>query len=134
MKFIQAKHPAVCWPLLPWFVEGDQTREEIFMELYGRLEQDPENTFVEIALDGDICKGVLIAYNFSNSNDAIWIWQARAAKGFRYQKDMFSHLKEWSKNKNKKVMRMETHNDKLEKLYSRKFGFTKNGDVMECAV
>lgn len=131
MKFIQAKHPAICWPLLPWFVEGNQTRQEIFLELYGRLEQEPENTFVEIALDDQICKGILMAYVSENH---VWIWQARAAKGFAFQKEMFSHLKEWAKSKNKKVMRMGTHNDRLEKLYSRKFGFSKNGDVMECVV
>ena len=101
------------------------------MELYGRLEQDPENTFVHVALDEEICKGVLIAYN---SKDSVWIWQARAAKNFKYQKDMFSHLKRWAKNKNKKVMRMETHNEKLEKFYKHRFGFTKIGDVMECTI
>ncbi len=130
MRFIQAKHPAICWPLLPWFVEGTQTREEIFMELYGRLEQDTDNTFVEIAIDGGICKGILIAYN---NNDHVCIWQARAGNGFKESKEMFNHLKVWAKGKSG-VMRLKTSNERLEKFYSRRFGFSKVGDMMECAV
>ena len=99
MKFIQAKHPAICWPLLPWFVEGNQTRQEIFLELYERLEKDPDNTFVEVALDGDIAKAVLIAYK---DGDSVWIWQARSSVSFRHGKVMLRHLRQWAKELEKK--------------------------------
>ena len=128
MKFIQAQHPAICWPLLPWFVEGDQTREEIFMELYGRLEQEPENTFVEIALDDDICKGVLIAYV---SGDHVWVWQARTAKRFNYQKEMFEHLQIWSNDKGISKLRAICYGDKSTKLFMRRFGFKKDGQEIQ---
>ena len=96
MKFIQAKHPAICWPLLPWFIEGSQSREDIFLELYERLENDPDNTFVEIAMEGEMCKAVLIAH----ASDCIWIWQARSVEGFEHSKKMLNDLMIWAKDKN----------------------------------
>lgn len=124
MRFIQAKHPAICWPLLPWFVEGDQTRKEIFMELYGRLEQEPENTFVEVVLDGDMCKGVLVGYV---SGDHIWIWQARAKKDFKQGKRMFGDLIAWATRKGKNELRAGCSKNKNMKLFMRRFGFKKDG-------
>ncbi len=124
MKFLQTKHPAICWPLLPWFVEGDQAREEIFLELYGRLEQDPDNTFVEIALDGEICKGVLIAYTL---NDSVWIWQARTAKDFNQSEKMLDDLINWTKTKNITKLRAQCSKDKAEKIFMRRYGFKKDG-------
>lgn len=128
MRFIQAKHPAVCWPLLPWFIEGNQTREEIFMELYGRLEQKPDNTFVEIALEGGICKGILIAYV---SDDHVWIWQARAAKDFRQGRKMFDDLISWSRERGIKKLRAGCSKDKNMKHIMRRFGFEKNGKEIQ---
>ncbi len=124
MRFIQAKHPAICWPLLPWFVEGNQTREEIFMELYGRLEQDPEDTFVEIALDSEICKAILIGYVL---DDHIWIWQARSQKGFQQSEKMLDDLMSWAKNKNITELRAQCSRNKAKRIFMRRYGFKKDG-------
>lgn len=128
LKYIRAKHPAICWPLLPWFVEGDQTREEIFLELYGRLEQDPDDIFVEIALDGDICKGILISYV---SDDHIWIWQARTAKDFRQPEKLLDDLISWAKQKKITKLRAGCSNDKSMKLFMRRYGFKKEGSEIQ---
>ena len=131
IRYINAKHPAICWPLLPWFVEDDNTVQEIFLELYGRLEQCPEDTYVDIALDGDRCRAILIAYV---SGDEVWIWQARVSKDFKEQKKMFNRLKKWARDKGKEYIRMKTNTDKLERFYERRYNFHKNGDFMELAI
>ena len=101
------------------------------MELYGRLEKDPDNTYVDIALDGSKCRAVIIAYT---SNDYVWIWQSRSTKKFKNQKEMINRLKLWAKHKKAKNVKMQTYNNKLEKFYNRRYGFTKHGDTMELAV
>ena len=131
MKYIRAKHPAICWPLLPWFIEGNQTREEIFLELYARLEQESEDTFVEVALEGDFCKGMLVAYIL---DEHLWIWQARASQGFKHSRDVFDHAVQWAKERGIKAVRMETYDKRFEKLYKRRYGFHKVGKVMERAI
>jgi hypothetical protein len=131
IRYLNAKHPAICWPLLPWFVEDDKTVQEIFLELYGRLEKQPEDTYVDIAMDGDKCMAILIAY----INDGeVWIWQARVSKNFKKQKQMFNRLKKWSSEKDVKYIRMKTSGERLEKFYKRRYRFHKNGDIMELAI
>lgn len=124
MKYLQAKHPAVCWCLLPWFVEGNQTREEIFMELYERLETNPEDTYIEIALCGEICKGVLIGYI---DGDHVWIWQAHAAKDFKKSHKMLNNMMKWAKAKGITRLKAECTKDRNERLIMRRFGFKKDG-------
>lgn len=131
MHYLRAKHPAIAWCLIPWFVEGNQTREEIFMELYGRLEQDPDNVYIDIALEGEICKGVLIA---TKDDDGVWVWQARKSDGFKKSKEMFSRMVDWAKESGATSLRLKTDDGKLEKLYSRRYGFAKSGDYMEKAI
>ena len=125
MRYINAKHPAICWPLLPWFVEGNQTREEIFMELYGRLENKPQDTFVEVALDGDICKGILIAYL---EDDYVWIWQARIAKDFKNARPMLVSLSDWARTRNITELRAGCSKNKARDLFMRRYGFKKDGN------
>jgi hypothetical protein len=127
VRYLNAKHPAVCWPLLPWFVEGDQTRKQIFLELYARLEQEPENTFVEIALEGEYCKAILIAYV---SGDCVWVWQARASNDFNEGKKMLNNLINWSKNKKINKLKAACSKDKNAKLIMRRFGFKKNNEEL----
>lgn len=125
MRYLNARNPAICWPLLPWFIEGNQTREEIFMELYGRLENDPDNTFVEIALDDELCKGILIGYI---SEGHVWIWQARASEDFEHSKKMLNDLMKWAKDKGTKELRARCSKDRNTNLIMRRFGFTKDGN------
>jgi len=131
MKYIMAKHPAIAWPLIPWFVEGTQTVQEIFTDLYTRLSTEPDKVFCEIALENEKCKAVLIAYE---TPECVWIWQARASRGFKNSRKMFDDLKKWAKAKDKKTMKLSTNNPKMEKIYSRRYGFEKNGDCMEKAI
>lgn len=93
------------------------------MELYGRLEQDPDNTFVEVALDGDICKGVLIAH----ASDSVWIWQARVSKDFEYSKKMLDDLIGWAKTRNVTELRAQCSKDKAKKVFMRRYGFKEDG-------
>jgi hypothetical protein len=136
MKYIQAKHPAVCWPLLPWFVENGDTREEIFMQLYGRLEKDPDNTFVLIAMEDGYCHGFMVAYC---QEDDVLLWQARTRSPFdklypentdiyKHNNKAFDMLFKWTLKKGKNKVSAICNNERTENLVMRRYGFKKNGN------
>ena len=128
MKYIRAQHPAIAWPLVPWFVEGNQTKEEIFAELYSQLSEEPEKVFCEIALKGDRCQAILIA---KEADDHIWIWQARAVKKFNGQR-MFNDLCDWAKEKGKPVLKAACSKKRASRRFGLTYGFNEvNGEIVK---
>jgi hypothetical protein len=138
MKFIRAKHPAVCWCLLPWFVEGNQTRKEIFTELYGRMEDKPDDTFVLVAMENGLCHGFMAAYC---RDDDVFLWQSRTRDPFdklypdktkvmQYNEDAFNLLFEWAKSRGKKSASALCTEEKVKDLVVRRYGFVKNGNLI----
>ena len=128
MKYIRAKHPAIAWPLLPWFVEGNQTKEEIFIELYNQLSTEPDKVFCEIALKGDMCQGILIA---QEKEDSIWVWQARAVKKFNGQR-MFNNLCDWAKEKGKPVLKAACSKKRASRRFRMAYGFDEvDGELIK---
>ena len=125
----------MCWCLLPWFIEGKETREEIFLQLYNRLEQDPDNTFVLIAMEGEYCHGFMAAYC---REDDVLLWQARTRSPFdelypdkaniyEYNDKAFEILFEWAASKGKKIVSAICHEKRTESLVMRRYGFKKDG-------
>ena len=128
MTYLYPKHPAICWCLLPWFMEGNQTRQEIFLELYARLEQDPDNTYVVVALDGDVCHGFMVAYK---DEDEIWVWQAKALRDFGKTKEVVEHLTAWAKERGATIIKGQCSKDRNTRLIMRRFGFKKSGNTIQ---
>jgi hypothetical protein len=87
-------------------------------ELHRRLKTQPDDTLCLIALENNIIQAVMIA--FLRKRDT-WLWQAHARKGFRFSKLMFNALKNWSKSKMRKKIRMGVYEKK--ELFQRKWGF-----------
>jgi hypothetical protein len=128
MKYIRAQHPAIAWPLLHWFVEGNQTKEEIFAELYKQLSTEPDKVFCEIALKGDRCQGVLIA---QEAKDHIWVWQARANKKFDGKK-IFKDLCDWAKEKGKPVLKAACSKKRASRRFKMAYGFDEvDGELVK---
>lgn len=127
MSIIKTQDPNVSIYLLPWYIEGDMTRFEIGVNLYERLINDPDNTFVSVAVDDNNVKAVLIAYVRDND---VFIWQAKAKPGFKGTREMFDDLIVWAKNKKKD--RLATHSPR-NKCVMRRWGFagSDNNEIIK---
>ena len=98
MKIIETKVPSVALTLLPWFVPINQSREDIYLELAHRLETTPEDTLVIICMEGEMVKGMMIAY--CRYKD-VFLWQVRRAADLSrtFVDKAFGIIKEWTRRK-----------------------------------
>ena len=123
MNFITTKNPAAALSLIPWLVPNGQSIEEIYLELRERLEEDPEETYVCMIVDGNFIKGMAIAY--CRYND-VFIWQARKAGDLssKFVNIALENIKEWARNKG--YDSISAVPIKPAKVFSRRFGFQKS--------
>ena len=124
IKIINAKNPEVSIHLLPWYVVNDMPRFEIGLRLYDRLQEQPEDTLVLIAVDettADV-KGMLIA---ENREDSAFMWQAKVKSGCGASKDLFERLTTWAKSKGKTKIVTQTLRVKAA---IRLWGFVQQGN------
>lgn len=115
--------------LVPWFVPTNQDPLDMGWKLHERLRENPDDTLCLIAIEKNIIQAILIAYVRKRD---IWLWQAHARKGFRYPRLMFNLLKNWSKTRKRKKIRMGIYEKK--DAFQRRWGFKSclwNRNVME---
>lgn len=127
MQFIKTDNPEVALILVPWFVPLNQTAEDIYLELRERLEDDPEETWVGLLVEGDKIKLMGIAY--CRERD-VFIWQARKEKGVTSEQvdAVFDRLKEWTKEQG--FDRISAIPNRDYKAFTRRWGFqTNNGEI-----
>lgn len=119
MEFLTTQNPEVALTLIPWFVPTTQTREDIYLELIDRLTHTPDETFVCLVLDGDLIKGMAVAY--CRLRD-VFIWQARS-EGLRPRfVDMaFERICDWAKSKG--FNRITGMPNRAKKIWQRRWGF-----------
>ncbi len=109
---------------MPWYVEYDRNRLEIGSELYDRLANNPENTFLTIAVEDDKIYAIIIAYV---ERDYVWGWQSGTKQGFRHSKTLFNSLLEWTKSKNVSKIKC-LPNVEVRDLLRRRYGFCDDPD------
>lgn len=130
MRLLNTKNPENVTRIYPWLIPTEtKTRMDIAAEIYGRLKEKPDDTFVLIAIENNITRAVMIAYVSECRKRCVWLWQSQSKPGFRYGRLMFDALKSWSRSKRAKEIRMRTNRDK--EAIQRKWGFEslKNGDM-----
>ena len=119
MIFYLPKNPNIALMLVPWFVPVNQKIEDMMLELHGRLTSDPDDTFVCIAIEDNLIKGVVIAY--CRARD-VFIWQARN-QGLTWATvdRVLDGLCRWAKAKD--FDRITTMPNRAAKLWERRWGF-----------
>ena len=119
MMFCLPKNPNVALMLVPWFVPVNQKLEDMMLELYDRLKNDPDDTFVCLVIQDDLIKGMVIAY--CRAMD-VFIWQARNQGLARATVDrVLDGLYHWAKAKG--FGRITTIPNRAAKLWERRWGF-----------
>lgn len=119
MRIDRYTDPDISYVLYPWYVEVNQTKEEIGFELYTRLKNNPEETFIIVLSEGLIIRGFLVAYVRYND---VFIWQARTTRP-QYSKIGFNIIVKWAENLGKNKIRIIAGSKTLRRFFSRKYGF-----------
>lgn len=120
MVYIETKNPEVALTLMPWFLTNEQSREDTYLELSERLEENPDETFVCLVLDDKIIKLMAIAY--CRYKD-VFVWQARKSADLssKMVDKVFDKLKDWARKKG--FNRISTIPAKPKKVIYRRWGF-----------
>jgi hypothetical protein len=128
MRLLNTKEPEISLALVPWFIPDNQDPLDMGWELHERLRTKPDETFCLIAIENNIIQAILIAYTRKRD---VWIWQVHARNKFKYGMLMFDGLYRWAIRKKKKKIRGATYNERYNKLFERKYGFTlQNGELI----
>lgn len=127
MRLLNIKDPEFVIKLVPWFVSSSQSRQDIMCELYQRLKDKPDETFVCMAIENNIGQALLVA---GCREDNVGIWQARARAGFGYQKLLLYLLSVWAKSKGYTKLTAGVSDKRRQKFFERKYGFKMCGEGM----
>lgn len=145
MRFFRVTSPGAVGVLIPWFVPTEnQTRRDIFVELYDRLCTQAEDMFVLLAMEGWRILGFLAAYKreyhdrvphpernnpmyrgpaytyFTTSD--VYAWQARSeGLASKYVDMAVDGMCQWAKGRG--VSRIATTPNRAIKLFKRRWGF-----------
>ena len=104
--------------LVSWFVPVEQNPIDMGWKLHERLREKPDDTLCLVAFEKNIIQAVLIAYVRKRD---VWLWQGHTRKGFRFSTLMFNLLKNWSKMRNRKKIRIGIYEKK--ELFQRRWDF-----------
>ena len=123
MRFLIVQNPDMALVLVPWFVPVDQAREDIYLDLIHRLKYNPDETFVCLAIENDLIKGMVIAY--CRIKD-VFIWQVRTSKDVsRYIVDLvFNGVCHWARSRG--FNRVSTVPNRAKKIWQRRWGFRES--------
>jgi len=129
MRLLNTKDPNDAIKLWPWYLETEtENRNDIMSELYGRLKERPDDTFVLVAIERNITRCVVIAY--MSSKRVAWLWQSQAQPGFRHSRLMMDALKSWARAKGAKKIGIGVA-DERKRAFIRRWGFKelRNGEL-----
>lgn len=126
MNLILTKDPAIWAYLSRWYVPVDQSRIEIGTELFRRLSETPDDTFVSIVTEDGKVVAFVVAYVL-NEND-VFLWQTRTLPGFNYGKELFDMLVNWTKEKSRS--RIVASTERSIRPLERKYGFKPFGGLI----
>lgn len=122
MEFLITKNPEVALTLIPWFVPLNQSREDIYLELRERLTDNPDETFVCVAIEDNLIKGMVVAY--VRYKDVL-IWQSRNEGLSRSIVDfVFNGVCHWARSKG--FDRVTTVPNRARKIWVRRWGFRES--------
>lgn len=120
MEITNCKDPDLVSYLAPWFVPTEKSIVDICVELKDRLVNKPEETLCLVFSEKQIPQAVVVAYKV---DDYVWIWQARAKKGFKYSHTCFELLKKWAKFVGVKALRLKASKKSSRRHFKRKYKF-----------
>ena len=124
MRFLLSKDLSIARIVAPWFVPIDQTRLEMYRSLVERLVCSPEKTFVCVAIEDNLVRGMAVA--FERKND-VFIWQASSDNrtGNRPIVDrILSGIKSWAASRG--FSRIAGIPNRAKKLWIRRCGFKES--------
>ena len=107
----------------PAFV-GDKT--EILLELYKRMDEKPDDTFVLVDITDNHLKALLVAYA---TDDCVFIRQAHKSKDMHNPKLMFFKLCEWARKKGYDKLQLGCEDKRIRRMYKKRYGFHSIGGV-----
>lgn len=129
MKIIRIKNPEISIWLLPWYVEDDKTVLEIGMELNDRMQNEPDNTCVLLAVDKGYLKAVLVGYLDGNK---LIIWQGKKSKDMNRMHLLGHKLYKWAREHGATKAVLGSSDKRVRRLYKRKYGYHSiGGPLME---
>lgn len=129
MRLLKTENPDDVAKLYPWFIPTKtETRMNIASELYGRLKESPDDTFVLVAIERGITRCIVVAY--MSSKRVCWLWQSQAEPGFKHSRLMMDALKAWARDKGAKKIGIGVP-DERKKAFVRRWGFKelRNGEL-----
>ncbi len=123
MRFWITSNPEIALRLIPWLVEVNEGRMDMYLELRSRLTYNPDETFVCLAIEGNLLKGMTIAY--CRHND-VFIWQVRTEKGVpRSIVDFgFEGVKHWARSKG--YSKITGFPNRAKRIWQRRWGFKES--------
>lgn len=111
-----------------WFVEVDQSRLEIVVEIYRRMAYDGDNILFLMASKNDVLMGVSVSY--IEETGRAFIWQASSRGLSRDEVDIgFEVICDWIRKKGVYVVATVPNRNK--KLWVRRWGFQEIPDSTE---
>jgi hypothetical protein len=129
MRLLKTKNPDDVAKIYPWLIPTKtETRMNIASELYGRLKEKPDDTFVLVAIERGITRCIVVAY--MSSKRVCWLWQSQAEPGFKHSRLMMDALKSWARGKGAKKIGIGVP-DERKKAVVRRWGFKelRNGEL-----
>lgn len=127
MEFKRITDPKMAVQLVPWFEPEGETLEEMLVFLYDRLENNSSDTYLSLAVEDDLIKGIVIAYRVGIE---VFIWQATAIKGVSSEvvDEAFENIKKWARTKG--CSRISGIPNRAKRIWERRWGF-KQSDLNE---
>lgn len=130
MRLLSTKNPQDIAKIYPWLIPTkNETRMNIASELFGRLKERPDDTFVLVAIENNITRCIVVAY--MSSKRVCWLWQSQAQPGFKHSRLMMDALKSWARGRGAKKIGISVSKTGKKRAFKRRWGFKelRNGEM-----
>ena len=120
MRFLRVTDPRLGYIFVPWFVECDLSRKDMFLILMQKLTHEPDEIFAALVIDNDLIKGAVIA---CTRKEDVLLWQARGDNGIdtKTVDRVLDGIGHWAKSKG--YSRITAFPNRARKLWVRRWGF-----------
>lgn len=134
MKIIQARSPVVIEYIKPLLLEDEDTPREVFASILAEvMDQDPDNTFIEVAFEQEECLGFIIARCMAGQKH-VFVYQTWFGPELDNptRDKMFLYLMQWSVSRDRYTLRAETKRNP--EAFKRRWGFEPYSEIISFSI